>query len=74
MWEIPAESATPITIFGFKRNGHFEVYTNPGKVTCKIYAYLHFFYDEAWWPSGLSRLLSKPASASVGSNLADGRK
>ena len=27
----------------------------------------------AWWPSGLSRLLSKPASASVGSNPADGR-
>ena len=30
-------------------------------------------YDEAWWPSGLSRLLSKPASVSVGSNPADGR-
>ena len=29
--------------------------------------------DEAWWPSGLSRLLSKPASASVGSNPAEGR-
>ena len=32
-----------------------------------------WWFDKAWWPSGLSRLLSKTASASVGSNPADGR-
>ena len=30
-------------------------------------------FNEAWWPSGLSRLLSNQASPSVGSNPADGR-
>ena len=42
----------------------------PFQIACK---YLNDHIDEAWWPSGLSRLLSKPASASVGSNPADGR-
>jgi hypothetical protein len=39
----------------------------------RIRRYVFKSFDEAWWPSGLSRLVSIPASASVGSNPADRR-
>ena len=40
-----------------------NLYKIEGDVWKKVRFAYCFPFDEAWWPSGLSRLLSKPASA-----------